>query len=295
MLIKDQLSSQDYMTTIDKSIADFFLSNGSILKNISSRTIASQLYVAPSTITRFCQTLGFSGYNDFKEAYLDELNYLSKNFHETDPNFPFTQNDGTSTLISKLSALYKETIIDSVDLIDLDVLKNAANMIDKASVIYFGIAGDAYDVAETFKNRAIKIGKSVIIERRQDNLFYTACHAPENACFVLISYSGETSTLLKIARKLKSRKIDTIVITSFGENSLSKLFSTVLHVSTREKLVENLGNFSSLISISFLLDALYSLIFQKDFVKNYKIKSKISHDFEEKRRSFNPLLDDTTL
>lgn len=128
----------------------------------------------------------------------------------------------------------------------------------------------------------IKIGKTVIVERRSDNLFYAACQAGDDTCFVLISYSGETESLLKIAEKLRRRKIPTIVLTSFGDNSLSNMFETVIRLSTREKLVENLGNFSSLLSVSFVLDVMYASVFQRAYSKHYETKRDLSHAFEQK-------------
>ena len=295
MLIKERLSSQNGMTDVDILMADFFLSAGRDMKSLSARTIASQLYVAPSTVSRFCQSLGFSGYGTFKEAYLAELDYLEKNFKDINPNFPFSAKDINVGLASKIAALYKETIDDSLSLLHHDSLQAATKLLTAASIIYLGMAGDAFEMAETFKNRMIKIGKTVIVERRADNLFYTACQASADSCFILISYSGETESLLKTARKLKERHLSTIVLTSFGDNTLSTIFDTVIRLSTREKLVENLGNFSSLLSISFVLDTLYASVFQTAYTRHYDTKCELSHDFEQKRYSNNPLLNDAIL
>lgn len=292
MLIKERLSSQEEMTAVDKLLADYFLKSGREIKLMSSRAIASQLYVAPSTVSRFCQEIGFSGYNDFKEAFLAELDYLDKNFQDIDPNFPFTEKDMNIGLASKMATLYQETVEDSLSLLHHDSLQAATRILTQASLIYFGMVGDTFEMAETFKNRMIKIGKTVIVERRSDNLFYAACQAGEDACFVLISYSGETESLLKIAEKLRRRKIPTIVLTSFGDNSLSNMFETVIRLSTREKLVENLGNFSSLLSVSFVLDVMYASVFQRAYSKHYETKRDLSHAFEQKRHSSNPLLED---
>ena len=108
MLIKERLSSQEEMTAVDKLLADYFLKSGREIKLMSSRAIASQLYVAPSTVSRFCQEIGFSGYNDFKEAFLAELDYLDRNFQDIDPNFPFTEKDMNIGLASKMATLYEQ-------------------------------------------------------------------------------------------------------------------------------------------------------------------------------------------
>lgn len=293
MLIRERLLFQENMTEVDKTLANFFIDSGRRVEKLSSRTIASTLFVAPSTVTRFCQFLGFSGYSDFKLAFLKELDYLERNFLNINPNFPFTENDINVALASKITTLYKETVEDSLSLLHHDSLQAATKLLSNAAIIYLGMVGDTFEMAETFKNRMIKIGKTVIVERRTDNLYYSACQVPKDACFILISYSGETESLLKVAKLLQNRKIPTIVLTSFGENALSSMFDIVIWISTREKLIENLGNFSSLISVSFILDTLYASVFQKHYTKNYQTKCDLSQMYEQKRRSLNPLLNDS--
>lgn len=293
MLIRERLLFQENMTEVDKTLANFFIDSGRRVEKLSSRTIASTLFVAPSTVTRFCQFLGFSGYSDFKLAFLKELDYLERNFLNINPNFPFTENDINVALASKIATLYKETVEDSLSLLHHDSLQAATKLLSNAAIIYLGMVGDTFEMAETFKNRMIKIGKTVIVERRTDNLYYSACQVPKDACFILISYSGETESLLKVAKLLQNRKIPTIVLTSFVENALSSMFDIVIWISTREKLIENLGNFSSLISVSFILDTLYASVFQKHYTKNYQTKCDLSQMYEQKRRSLNPLLNDS--
>lgn len=293
MLIRERLASQEGMTAVDQVVANFLINSGREIEQMSSRTIAAKLFVAPSTVSRFCQSIGFSGYSDFRRHFLRELDYLERNFLDINPNFPFTERDINIGLASKIAALYKETVQDSLSLLHHDSLQAATRLLSTARTIYLGMVGDAFEMAETFKNRMIKIGKTVIVERRSDNLYYTACQAPKDSCFILISYSGETQLLLKVAKQLRNRKISTIVLTSFGENTLSSMFDVVIHLSTREKLVENLGNFSSLISVSFILDTLYAPVFQTDHNAYYKMKSDLSHAYEEKRHSTNPLIDDS--
>lgn len=293
MLIRERLLFQENMTEVDKTLANFFIDSGRRIEKLSSRTIASTLFVAPSTVTRFCQFLGFSGYSDFKLAFLKELDYLERNFFNINPNFPFTEKDINVALASKIAALYKETVEDSLSLLHHDSLQAATKLLSNAAIIYLGMVGDTFEMAKTFKNRMIKIGKTVIVERRTDNLYYSACQVPKDACFILISYSGETESLLKVAKLLQNRKIPTIVLTSFSENALSSMSDIVIRISTREKLIENLGNFSSLISVSFILDTLYASVFQKHYTKNYQTKCDLSHAYEQKRRSLNPLLNDS--
>ena len=54
MLLFEKLSDQNQMTELEKSIANYFLNIGYDIEHRSSRSIANELFVSPSTISRFC-------------------------------------------------------------------------------------------------------------------------------------------------------------------------------------------------------------------------------------------------
>src|SRR5699024_3682405 len=112
------------------------------------------------------------------------------------------------------------------------------------------------------------------------------------ASFILISYSGQTKGTLRLANYLNKELIPFIALTSFGDNPLSDLASVTLHLSSREKLINNLGNFSSVLSAMYLLDILYGCIFGTDYQKHYTQKVSIAKKYERYRYSNNPLLSD---
>ena len=292
MLIHHRLKESQDFSDIEKTIASYILEKQTMIEKESARYIASQVYTAPSTVVRFCQKIGFNGFNEFKEAYLNEIHYLSSHFHDIDPNTPFNSHDKNVVLASKMGQLYKEIIDDTLTLIHHDTLQKSIGLLNQATTIYVCSSGVQSDVAQSFKDKLLKIGKSVDIFPRLDEAFSRACFCDKKSVFILISYSGETESLLKVAKKLKEREIPSISITTFGENSLSHLVSNVLYVSTREKITFNLGNFSMSISTLFLLDVLYAGIFNYDYSTHFHRRVQVSSEFQTSRTSSNPLLKD---
>ena len=67
-----------------------------------------------------------------------------------------------------------------------------------------------------------------------------------------------------------------LAITSYGINQLSDMISCTLRVSSREKLVSNLGNFSFSLSSLYVLDVIYAEIFRLDYEKNRARKKAAS-------------------
>lgn len=292
MLIHEQLNDQKKMSEIDQQIANFFLENPRELKQLSARKLAEKMYVAPSTISRFCQKIGYVGYNEFKEAYIEEYNYLQSHFKEIDPNRPFTPKDTVWTIANKIGQLYEETIADTLSLLNYEILEQTTNQLRKSKKVYVYSAGDHLDLANNFKHKMVRIGKNIEVVGRSDLVYYYAGHAEKEDCFLLISYSGETNDVLRILKTLKKKKLNTIAVTSYGENTLSKFADITLNISTREKLIRNLGSFSSDLSVMYLLDVLYASYFSKDYLKQFEQKAKIAESYQTFRSSDNPLLKD---
>lgn len=292
MLIHEKLNQREHFTDIECHIADYVLKQEENLEKQSARSIAYVLYVSPSTVVRFFQKLGFQGFNDFKNEYLKEVDYLSSHFQELNPNTPFHYHDKNIVVAHKMGQLYHEIIDDTLSLIHHDDLQKAIDLIHQAKTVYICSAGVQNEIAYTFKDKLLKIGKDVVIEDKLDEAFYRVTYCHQTDIFLIISYSGETQNILKIAHKLKKRNIQFLAITTYGGNTLSQLTEYVLYVSTREKLVNNIGNFSMNLSTLLLLDILYMNVFNTNFEKHFESKVKVSHEYEKDRHSKNPILQD---
>ncbi len=289
-MIEDQLHKQESMTFTEKKIADYFLQVQDKIKAQSAHQIASQLYVHPSMITRFCQKLGFQGYNDFQNQYIEEIQYRQTHFQTIDPNYPFAFQDKNVVIANKIGQLYHEIINDTLALISHDQLQKIVNAVLQAKTIYIYSAGVQADLAQTFKDKMIKIGKNVVVEKRMNELFYRASFCQQNCLFVIISYSGEVEAELRGIRKLTERHIPLLAITTYGENSLSKAADFVFWVSTRERMIQNLGDFAFNLSTLLILDILYVNVFNSDYNDHYQKKVSASQEFELFRKSDNALI-----
>ena len=143
--------------------------------------------------------------------------------------------------------------------------------------------------------KMMKIGKKVDILDSMDEAFYEACYCTSNTLFILISYSGETSKCLFICHKLIERKLSFITITTYGTNSLSSQSDCCLYVSTREKLINNLGTFSFNLSLLYLLDVLYAGYFNTSYDEHLENKTVTSMECENiftdhGRKTDNPII-----
>lgn len=287
-MIEDILKEKKNMTSSEERIADYMLEKKTLLRKQSSRSIASQLFINPSMITRFCQKLGFHGYTDFLEEYLKEIEYTESHFQNLDPNHPFDNQDKNTVIANKIGQLYNEIVDDTLKLTSHDALQSAINCLNKSDIIYVYSAGVQGDIAQTFKDKMLKIGKNVVLETKMNELYYRASYCPVNCTFIIISYSGEIESELRGVKKLKERHIPLLAITSYGDNTLSRNADYVLNVSTRERLKDNLGDFAMNISTMLIIDILYVSIFNTDYSTHVERRKSSLQGFDLFRTSHNP-------
>ena len=284
MLISEKMKTLEYSKS-EQIIIDYFIDHKQEITNQSTRSIAKLLYCSPSSIVRVCQKLGFTGYNDFKIQYLKEVDYLGSNFKAIDPNQPFNQQDGISEIANKINILYKETLEDTLSLLTHDLLQDALKILSKYKHISIVTSASQVGIAATFQDKMARIGIQVVVYSSTDLPYYEASYLdPEDGCFILISYTGETERCIRIAKQLNQRKINFITITSYGTNTLSSLSKHCLYVSTREKIRDNIGSYSMNISTIYLLDVLYSNYFNLHYSMNKANKIKYTNEYESYTR-----------
>jgi len=115
-------SLYDSLTKTEKKIAKTILSNPQLLNQASLSAIAVDLDVGEATFIRFCRTLGFKGFTDFKMDLAIELATQDKS-ETTLLDTDVTVEDSAQNIALKLQAVINNVIkIDTVK--DIGDIKN---------------------------------------------------------------------------------------------------------------------------------------------------------------------------
>lgn len=276
MSIMTQLEFELDFSDSEKNIARYILDKQDDVLELPIKQLAKNTYTSPATIVRLCHKLGLQGYGDFKIKFSAELQAEHKIKNRVDVNYPFAQDDDSHQIAYKLASLHQEAIEDTLSLIDFKELETIADQIDAAQRIFVFGAGNSMLAALEFQHKMLRIGKLVEIREIVGEQIFLAYNCKQDDIAIIVSYSGETSSLIDLAAILKSKKITVLGITSLGENQLSKYCNYILNTGSREKIFNKIAPFSSKTSFTFLLDMLFSLIFQKNY--NQYIDMKLHYD-----------------
>ncbi|WP_434351828.1 MurR/RpiR family transcriptional regulator [Trichococcus flocculiformis] len=284
MLIRERLENFDFSNS-EQKIVTYILEKKAAIQEMTTKEIAEATYTSPSTLVRIAHKMNFSGWSDLKEAFLKEEEYLQKHFSEINANLPFQRNDTIMSIASKIAALEKESIDDTLSLITHDDLQQAIQIIRKSSYTSLFAVSNNLLITQEFQHNMSRIKKRVDICALQGETIFKAHLADPSSCAIIVSYSGETEILNQTIRTLKRNKIPVIAITNIGDNTAARLADCVLRISTREKLYSKIATFSTDSAIVYLLDVLYSCIFALDYDANLQLRISTSKMIEAARFS----------
>lgn len=277
MSLLKKLEIASHFSESEKVIAEYILLHGEEILEDSTTDLAHKTYTSPATITRFCQKLNFKGYNDFKIALSANLQYVLSHQENINANFPINAKSSISIVTNSIAKLYKESIDETVQLLDQENLKKAVLLLEKSQIIdIYGVSGPLR-MASDFQYKMFRIGKEVRIMPMVNEQLFQATQSTPHHCAILVSYSGETKEVIEVAKILKKRNIKMIGITSIGENQLSSYCQHLLLIDSRERIYNKVSTLGSTLSIHFIFDILYTNLFTIDYDKSFHFKMHTDH------------------
>ena len=268
------------------AVGEFVVREQEELYKYTISEIAERTYTSKATVVRFAQAMGYDGWKEFMKDYIEEVRYKKAHENGIDYNFPFKENDDTDTIIDNLKKLQIETINETADLLDQKMIDLAVSYIEKAhNVVIFGASPNSY-MGELFKRKLFTIGKMATVAINGETGIIAASLTPDD-CAVVISYSGnnpEKDPIDKIT-VLKNHKVPIIGITSGGNNYMRENLDCIFTMTSRERLLTKISNFSTEESINFIFNVIYSCLFAKDYRKNKNFKIYNSRLLEQGRNT----------
>ena len=213
-----------------------------IIKNINAviymtiRELADNSEVSTATVLRFCKKMDFKGYAELKTCLKI---HLQKN----------------STLLIPHGAEEILTFFKSIRNDEFDeTIGCAADHIKSAERVFFVGAGSSGSLARYGARFLSNIGK--FSNHIDDPWYPVSTDMAQSAVAIVLSVSGETPEIIKIARQFVIHKCKVISITSNQNSTLAKLadFTIPYHVS--RILIDNEYDITTQIPVMFILESI---------------------------------------
>nr|WP_207729649.1 MurR/RpiR family transcriptional regulator [Clostridium cibarium] len=270
------------LTENEKTLVSYMQDNPEIFVKMSALEISEACFISTSTIYRLCQKLDLSGLSELKVQVSASINEYLKENSSIDYNYPFNQNETQNQIVLKMKELYEQTLVSSLNLIDLEQLRLISNVLKNAKHIdFYTSAGNIY-FADNFKFQMQEIGTFINVPIEEYHQLLTASTSDKTHVAIIVSFEGRGVIIEKIANILKTNKTPIILISSTNENPITKYANYHLYLSSNENHFNKISSFSTRLSLLYVLDCIYTCYFKFDYDKNVSYKLNAYKQLSEK-------------
>lgn len=257
-------TNYNQLTKAEKKVANYILGNTESVLYMSITDLANACEVGETSVYRFCRTMQFQGYQEFKMQLSLYLASEENNEHIKE----------TGKLEDQVMKGHIQAIEESYQLLNHQMLNKIIEMMEESNKIYFFGVGDSLLTAQDAWNRFIRLTNKVnLIPDPHMQSIATALAGKEDL-LVLISYSGATKDIVHIAKQAKESGVKVACITHFKQSPLIVYTDAYLLCGAKESPLEG-GSTSVKIGQLFLIDLLYQTYYgrNKELSKNNQRRS----------------------
>ena len=257
-------------TNNDEEIIKFIIEKPEQVINMSIYNLAQATHTSTSSIIRFCKKCNYKGFKDFKISLIQCIDKEINDINNVDVNMPFKKNDTDLVIAKKISQLSIETIKATFNLLSSSKLQTAVDQIINANSVFAVGVGDNYIRLCDFKTKLLLINFYIKMTQLEDDQIRLTNLSTKKDVAIILSYSGETKKVLECAQKFFLNRTPIIAITSNEHSHLASLADQIFLIPNKENSKVSFSNFSSHVSIEYILNTIYSCMFSRNYLANCK-------------------------
>lgn len=238
----------DQFTTVEKTIANFFIHNDKKM-DFSSKNISAYLYVSEASLSRFAKKCGFKGYREFLFHY-EEAFYEKKKV--------------VNTLTQSVLDTYQELLNKSFALVNEKQMDHISEMLSSCKHIYIYGKGSSGLAAREMKLRFMRLG--LYVEAIDDThiMKMNASLVDATALIIAISISGRTKEILFSLQLAHEKGAKCVLISSHYGLEIKPYCDEILLVAGTKNL-DHGDIISPQFPILVMVDIFYAYFLNTDF------------------------------
>ncbi|EHQ60223.1 RpiR family transcriptional regulator [Paenibacillus dendritiformis C454] len=265
-------------TNTERKVADYILEHTRSVIYMSITDLADACDVGESSIFRFCKSLNFKGYQEFKIALAHSITVENEIPQLTEQ---IGMDDTIEQVASKVLTTNVNAINETYDLLKADDIEKAIEYMVQAERIHFFGVGTSLITALEAKNKFMRITKKTECSFDSHLQMMSAALMTERDVAVMFSYSGSTKDTIEVAKKAKEKGARIISITRFVKSPLTTHSDVTLLCGANEGPLQG-GSLSAKIAQLYLLDVLYVEYFKRTYQESIDNKESTANAVIEK-------------
>lgn len=239
-----RVNSMD-LTSTEELIYEFFKENTKSITHMSLQEICSKLYVSNASIIRFCQKLGFKGFNEFKFYIRNEIS-----------------SEHSSLEFWRIIPHSTERLKDFVETIEEDTMQKICDIILNSDPIYvYGRAMSSHPAIYLYSMLMTMDIQCIMIDW-YESLSSIISSIPKNATLILFTTHGNKETYERIIKYCREKDVRVIWMSSEPvDNSLIR--EEDIYICSNETMLDNTRLMTKMTSFLFVQILVEMLIQRK--------------------------------
>lgn len=213
----------------EQRVADYVLSAPDAIVHSTLAKVADAASVSEPTVIRFCSSLGFSGFQEFR---LRMAQFLALGVPAT--HSAVNDDDPLPVITSKIFDHTIASLDHTRNTLHVTAIEAAVERIEAAERLHFYGFGASAVIAEDAAQKAPLFGRPCVALDDPHQQFIIAAMANEGDVFVIISHTGTSSTLLGVAEEVRGNGAGVILITGAADSPLHALADVTIETQTLE-------------------------------------------------------------
>lgn len=272
------------LSAAETRVAETILADPTLVVDLAINDLAKLCRTSLSTVARFAQSLGFTGYRELRVAVARAVTLAQAQQARFGlDNAAIDPDDGPSAIAAKIAAQEVDAIEKTAFGVDGAALDRVAFAIVAAS--HIEILGQASSslTAQDLQQKLVRIGCSATHSPDPHLALTAASLRAKGDVVIAVSHGGETTETVRAVEVARDAGALAVAITNAAESTLALACDVVLLTHARESAFR-MAAMSSRIAQLALVDILFVRVVQHRG-EPVSIPLQLTHDAASSRRS----------
>lgn len=243
----------------EKKIAAYLLDNFDTTLHSTLLELADAIGVSDASIVRFCKSIGYTGFQEYKINAALECVPEPKLY-----NSSLAVEDSPGEICDKVFRTEISALEQTKQELDIEILNKAAQMLLDARRIQLTGTGGSAVTASDFQHKLLKIGIHAELQKDKDLQLMSASLLAKDDVLFAISHSGSNLHVAKVVDLAKQNGTKIISLTMKSRNIMVEKSDCALY-SVSEKTIFESESFSARLAQLAVLDCLVAVMAFKNY------------------------------
>ncbi|MEN1967380.1 MurR/RpiR family transcriptional regulator [Lentibacillus sp. N15] len=252
MRVKEMLPS---LPPSEEKIANYILAHPHEVISMTANELGKRSMTSSAAVIRLCKSLNLKGLHELKIRIAGDLQKTTQaGFQDIEPN------EAPMSIIEKMTNNSIQTIRETAELLSIDELERAVELLEKARRIHFIGVGASSIIAQDAEQKFLRINKTAYAFEDVHMATTLVANAEKNDVVVGISFSGETGEVANILQLARENGAGTISLTKYGKFPVTEQADINLYTSATREPTFRSGAMSSRMAQLQVIDILFMCV-----------------------------------